>query len=383
MKKIAISKAEAKQIILDRQFNFPLTNNELNSTLKVIEHLGYIQIDTIAVIQRAHHHIFWSRNTDYQTSHIDQLIQNKSVFEYWSHAASYLPMKDFRYSLPKKNALKAGKEKHWHQKNKTLMNEVKRRIQTEGPLMAKDFKSEGANSSAWKSAPYKQALEMLFMEGDLMISERRNFHKVYDLTERVLPNSVDTSTPTDTEYAKYLTRRYLNNQGIAQLPEIGFLLKKNIKLILQETLHNMVEDGELSIIEIEGESYYTLTSTIDNLGNHKHSLKVKILSPFDNFLIQRQRIKALFEYDYLLECYLPQSKRKYGYFTLPILWHDNLVARIDCKVDRKKGILNVISLHLEENMNDQNAFHIDLMEELERFKVFNGCQEIVFLDKIN
>ena len=124
------------------------------ATLSAIEHLGYIQIDTISVIQRAHHHTLWNRNPRYNPSHLEQLLSEKKVFEYWSHAAAYLPMRDFRFSLHRKQALANGDENHWYERDGRLMNSVLKRITDEGPLMAKDFepdKKSEYKTGEWKS----------------------------------------------------------------------------------------------------------------------------------------------------------------------------------------------------------------------------------------
>ena len=169
------------------------TGSAAAATLSAIEHLGYIQIDTISAIERAHHHTLWNRNPRYKPSHLDQLLADKKVFEYWSHAASYLPMRDYRYSLPRKQAIKNGEQNHWYERDERLMKSILQRIDSEGPLMARDFENKGKKSGEWSSKPAKRALENLFMQGDLMVPYHRvNFQKVYHLTERVLPK---TRTP--------------------------------------------------------------------------------------------------------------------------------------------------------------------------------------------
>lgn len=136
-----ISIQQARKLILHSQRAIPLKKNgsSIDATLSVIEHLGYIQIDTISAIERAHHHTLWNRNPHYNYSHLDKLVSNKQVFEYWAHAAAYLPMKDYRYSLPRKKAIASGQEKHWHLRDENLMKSILNRIAKEGPLMAKDF----------------------------------------------------------------------------------------------------------------------------------------------------------------------------------------------------------------------------------------------------
>jgi len=246
----SLSIQQARKLVLLSQGLPPATQTgiAIGATLSAIEHLGYIQIDTISVIQRAHHHTLWNRNPRYKTSHLTKLIYQKQVFEYWSHAASYLPMRDYRYSLPRKQAIANGDQDHWYERDERLMKSVLKRIATEGPLMAKNLNHTGKKTSEWKSKPAKRALEYLFMQGELMVPCRVNFHKVYDLTERVLPKDTDTTLPNPEEYAHFLITRYLLANGLGQSAEITYLLK-NVKPLVSATLQEMVLRGDPSAPE--------------------------------------------------------------------------------------------------------------------------------------
>jgi len=347
------------------------------ATLAAIEHLSYIQIDTISVIERAHHHTLWNRNPRYQPAQLEQLVSSKQVFEYWSHAAAYLPMRDYRFSLYRKRAIRTGAQNHWHARDSGIMNMVRDRITVEGPLMARNFEHTGEKTGEWESKPAKQALESLFMQGDLMISRRDNFHKVYDLTERVLPAGVNQTPPTDEEYARFLIKRFLNANGIAMAGEFTYLLK-NIKSQLLKTLQQMLADGELKLIRVARTEYYVLPQSLALMDKPLARNTLKILSPFDNLLIQRKRVLALFDFDYQIECYVPASKRKFGYFVLPILWDGQLLARMDCKANRRTETLHILNLVIEPEMKKQEAFSLALIKELKSFMRFNGSREVIF-----
>ncbi|MEM7647038.1 MAG: crosslink repair DNA glycosylase YcaQ family protein, partial [Pseudomonadota bacterium] len=174
----SLSLKEAQKIILQSQL---LTGSRV-TPIQAIEHLGYVQIDTISVIERAHHHVMWTRCPEYQPEDLAQLVQDRKVFEYWSHAASYLPMKDYRFTLPMKKRFRS-QENSWFPKNPQLMKSVLKRIKEEGPLRSIDFKRERASKTNgwWDWKPTKKALERLFMEGKLEITRREGFQKVYDL----------------------------------------------------------------------------------------------------------------------------------------------------------------------------------------------------------
>jgi len=373
----SLSIQEAQKLVLLSQKVPPVrqTGNALNATLSAIEHLGYIQIDTISAIQRAHHHTLWNRNPLYQNSHLDQLLANKKVFEYWSHAAAYLPMRDYRYSLYRKQAILDGKDNHWYKRDEKLMKSVLKRIADEGPLMAKDFDFKGRKIGEWRTKPTKQALENLYMQGDLMISSRHNFHKVYDLTERVIPNNLDTTLPSQEEYVRFLILRYLQSNGLGQASEIAYLLK-NTKPLVNAALKDMLSNKEILQIEVGENNYYALPNSLELLNKPLSRSKLKILSPFDNLLIQRKRMKVLFNFDYLIECYVPEAKRQYGYFSLPILWDGKLVARMDCKAERKTSLLHINHLALESGLRKTDAFSIALSKELEAFMKFNDCKQV-------
>lgn len=372
-----ISPQQARKLVLLSQRLPPrkVAGNAIDATLSAIEYLGYIQIDTISAIQRAHHHTLWNRNPRYDNTHLDELVTDRKVFEYWSHAAAYLPMKDYRYSLPRKHAIAIGKEKHWFLRDEKLMKSIIKRIDNEGPLMAKDFESEGKTSKDWESKPVKQALGNLFMQGDIMIRGRQSFHKIYDLPERVLPDNIDISMPTEEEHYRFLILQFLRANGLGNASEICYLLK-NIKSKVSNTLKEMHVAGELIEIKVNEISYYALPSVLELLNKPLSKREAKILSPFDNLIIQRKRITSLFGFDYFLECYVPAAKRKFGYFVLPILWNGMLVARMDCKADRKTSVLHINSFVLESHLKKTSEFALAIGKEINNFIKFNHCHNI-------
>ena len=195
-------------------------------TAETIEGLGYVQIDTIAVVHRAHEHTLWCRQPDYDPRMLHQLLaHDRRVFEYWTHAASYVPMADYRYYVRRMRAVASGgRTRDWMKENRRTVADVRRRIREEGPLLAADFKEmeAGKRGPWWEGRkPSKIALECLFDTGELMIDERRNFQRVYDLAERVLPDSVDPTPPQPAEQARWAVRRALGNRGVATMVAWG------------------------------------------------------------------------------------------------------------------------------------------------------------------
>ena len=377
-----LSIREARKLALHSQR--VLTANRhgkaIDATCEVIDHLGYVQIDTISVIQRAHHHTLWVRNPRYRQEHIGQLMQQGRIFEYWSHAAAFLPIGDYRFTLPVKREFANGK-RWWYECDPEIKRRVLHRIAREGPLQSRDFKNPGAGRLAmWQWKPAKIALEQLFMEGRLMVVRREGFQKVYDLAERVLPAGVDTSMPDNREFPRHLILRYLQAHGYGGASEIAYL-RDGLKPAVRAELMALAENGEIVPLQITGKKpdqpLFALPDYADLVNKPLARSRVRILSPFDNLVIQRKRINALFDYDYQIECYVPQAKRKYGYFCLPILWDGNLVARMDCKADRTSGALIIRNIALEPRINRIDAFHASFAEALTGFMSFNHCDGLI------
>ncbi|MBK6876367.1 MAG: YcaQ family DNA glycosylase [Ignavibacteria bacterium] len=359
---------DARTLAIERQF--PSESSVKKSLLAIIERLGYVQIDTISIVERSHHHILWSRFPAYNQAMLDKMLEkDRSIFEYWSHAASYLPMKDYRFSLPRKISYTT-RHKDWRSSNKKLIRLILDRIRAEGPLSSREFdgKSTGA-SGWWNHKPAKAALEFLFHSGDLMVSARKNFAKLYDLPERVLPSSVITDIPGRTDFFKHLITRCIDAQGIVSDLEILHLQGKSDKDYLN-AVKELEEDGRIVSVSVEGLDnllFRTRESFLEKIRS-KSLVTTRILSPFDNTVIHRARLKRLFGFSYTLECYLPEEKRKFGYFCLPVLRGNGFIGMLDCKAHRKGGVLEVISAHpVGMHRNKFIEFAKDSLHELAQF----------------
>jgi hypothetical protein len=349
----------------------------VDATHRALEQLGYVQIDTISIVARAHHHTLWNRVPNYQSSHLDRLVRDHRAFEYWFHAAAYLPMRDYRFALPRMHALKNG-ERHWFPtKDRKLMRAVLDRVRDEGPLMARDFESpKGRNEGWWNWKPAKRALEQLYMQGDLMVSGRDGFQKVYDLAERVLPADIDATTPTTEEFAGYLLDTALRAHGFASPKEITYLRRgAAIRKALRARLDAGVADGTLVSISDNRTDYYTRPDLLERV-TPRTLARVRLLSPFDNAVIQRDRNLALHGYDYQIECYVPAPKRRFGYFCLPILYRDRFVGRVDCKAHRRTRRFDLLHLYIECEIRDRDQFAAAFAEAVHEFAAFNDCDAV-------
>jgi uncharacterized protein YcaQ len=348
------------------------------ATLRAIEQIGYVQIDTISVVERAHHHVLWSRVSNYKSQYLTELVAERQLFEYWSHAAAWLPMKDYRFSLPRMK--QANGDRNWFGDcDKKLIQQVLHRVQHEGALLARDFEdTRKGKKEWWDQKPAKRALEQLFMQGELMVTRREGFQKVYDLPERIIPDWVDTTEPTLEEYADYLIDNTIRAHGFATTKSMVYLRKgKPLRHAIDLRLQVKLEDGQVLKLELDNDNdIYVLPELLDRPAPRSNKF-VRILSPFDNAIIQRQRGQNIFQFNYQIECYLPAPKRQFGYFCLPILYGDQFVARADCKAHRKQGMFEIKSLHYEPEFLPNEDFTQAFSSAIDSFSKFNGCSDIV------
>jgi uncharacterized protein YcaQ len=388
-----VPKDIARKIVLENQL---LRGKKIpkgkKGVLRIFEHLGYVQIDTINVIERSHHIVLKTRCPDYKKNFL-HILQSKDrdIFEYWAHAASYIPMRDYRFYLSEierhRDPQKDARLSKWIAENKGLMKKVLNRIKKSGPLSTSDFKDFKSTKRGkwWGWTPVKMALEVLFWQGYLMITERRNFQRYYDLTERVLPVSVDKEKPTLDEEKRFFVRRALQAMGIASTQEINRYIGISGKL--NPWIKKMEREKEIEHIEIEGlkREYYCFPRTISDFKKLKQDRekKVLLLSPFDNSIIIRERVRDLFDFEYALECYVPKKKRKFGYFSLPILWDDRLVGMIDPKANRDTNTFIINNIKFIDEKILKEGFLRKFADSLTDLAHFNGCDNVEMSDKVD
>lgn len=345
---------------------------------KAINHLGYVQIDTISVVERAHHHVLHSRVPQFNPVMTNKMLVDGDIFEYWAHAAAFLPIADFRFSLPYKHAIKNGRT-HWNRSpDRALMSRLLRRIRSEGPIRSRDIETSTEKRAGWWDwKPAKKALEQLYMQGDLMVSDRTGFQKTYDLTERVLPDHVNTQMPSMDEFATHIVDQQLRCHGLASLKGLTYLrrnpaLRKAVKVLVNERL----AQGTLDQIKLSSGEVFIMEAGVLERPLPRLNNRMVILSPFDNSVIQRERLKSLFQYDYQIECYVPEAKRRYGYFCLPLLYRDEFVGRMDCKAHRKTGVLEIKSLYFEQHNFDEDQIVTAFVDVITKFCQFQECDTV-------
>jgi uncharacterized protein len=353
----------------------------VNAAQTAIEQLSYLQIDTISVVDRTHHHVLQNRVPNYRPALLHRLLTEKrSVFEYWFHAAAYLPMADYRYYLPVMRGYAAMRKV-----DRKLRAEIIAKIRDQGSIQARDFDNlAGRNRSGWWDwKPAKLAMEVMFLSGELMVRERQGFRKIYDLTENVLPPGVDTRGPGDAELGQFYVRAMLKALGIATARDIAYarqtvkhFSKIDIQPLIASAIEQMLAAGEIQAVNLNDELMYCAAKAFENLPVRVSRDRVRFLSPFDNLIINRRRLITIFNFDYQLECYIPESKRRYGYFTLPMLYGDTLIGRMDCKADRKRNVLLVHNIWLEDTTRITDALLSALRVGLYSYCRQLGCSEI-------
>jgi uncharacterized protein YcaQ len=309
------------------------------ATAAAVEHLGYVQIDTINVIERCHHHILWNRIPAYRRADLRQAQSvDKSIFEYWTHALSYVPAKDLRFFIP---AMKLHKREghRWFKEVKPAdVRKVMRLLKKDGALTIRDIDDDVLVEKvhAWASRkPSKRALQLAFYTGAVTISERNGMLKTYELIERHFGWDRPPKPAAPREITEYLLDRALRAQGLVSLDSICHLDAPS-KPSVRRLIEAMVRRHELVPIAIEGagkQEHWARPEALDPNGDALDL--VHILSPFDPLIIQRRRTHLFFGYEHRFEAYVPKEKRRFGYFALPVLVGDDIVAALDLKTDRK------------------------------------------------
>jgi len=343
------------------------------ATLAAVEHLGYVQIDTINVIERCHHHILYSRIPDYRRADLEQAQSvDKSVFEYWTHALSYVPTSKLKFFLPAMRRNRVSPESWFKNVKPADLKKLLTRIRADGPLSMRDFDDDVLvdKDHPWASRkPSKRVAELAFYRGELVVSARSGMLKTYELMDRHFGFAEPVKPATENQVTAYLLQRALLSQGIVSLDSICHLNAKS-KPAVRALIERLVKRKELVPVHLVAEAkspHWVAPDLLEAPPSPIESL-VHILSPFDPLIIQRKRTKLFFDYQHLFEAYLPAEKRQLGYFALPVLIGDQIVGAIDLKTDRAKKKLLVQKWTIFGGVGVEEQAMID--GELERFERF-------------
>ena len=337
-----LSKAQARHIWLRAQrldTAAPFGDGPA-ATAAAVEHLGYVQIDTINVIERSHHHILWNRIPEYRRADLRQAQSvDRSVFEYWTHALSYVPTRDMRFFIPAMRRHRREGHKWLSSVKPADLRKVLRLIRRDGALTIRDIDDDVLvdKEHLWASRkPSKRALQLAFYTGVLTISERNGMLKTYELMTRHFGWDKPPKGASAREATAYLLDRAVRAQGIVSLDSICHLDAPS-KPSVRRLIEARTRRKELVQVALEGagkQEHWALPETLENSGGESLEL-VHILSPFDPLIIQRKRTHLFFGYGHRFEAYVPKQKRVFGYFALPVLVGDDIVAALDLKTDRR------------------------------------------------
>ena len=381
---LRLSNRDARRLWLANQGLAPTPTGPADP-LATIRQLGFVQLDSIQVLARAHHHILWSRNQNYREPMLDRMLaKDRSVFEHFTHDASVLPVETYPYW-----------RRQFGRKEKTMGNAswfrgmpdakgraaIKERIAREGALSTMAFESQiEGPKEMWRRPPHKLALDFMWYTGELATCYRENFRKFYNLSERVIPAEHRETEVEDATALDWLCRQALDRLGFATPGDI----QRFWDAATSTEVRGWVANADLQPVEIQTATRDTLSLLAppdlpEKLAEAPPpTSRLRILSPFDPVVRDRDRLKKLFGFDYRIEIFVPAAKRKWGYYVYPLLEGDRFVGRIEAKADRAKSTLNVLNLWAEPGVRWTAARAAKLEAELERMGRFLGTTEIVW-----
>jgi hypothetical protein len=356
----------------------------------LIQRLGFVQVDTINVLARAHDLTLFSRLDGYQPDQLKQLLEGKrTLFEGFTHDASAIPIAFFQHWKPRFERDRVRIQEHaWWQHHfrgtdgAQVVQVVKARIEQEGPLKSSDFEHPEKRGPWWGWKPQKAALDFLWRSGELMIPGRDGFQKRYDLTERVLPNHHALPCPEPTEHVAWACATAAERLWVFTPKELADFWASIEATEAKVWCAAAVKAGSIVPVTVEGADgevrpAFAVADWEARLSKlPEPSDRTRLLCPFDPILRDRARALRRFGFDYRFEAFVPEPKRQYGYFVLPILEGDRLVGRLDPKLHRDRGLLEIKGLWWEPGIRSTKARKRGLDEALQRMAQFVGAEEI-------
>ena len=379
--RLRLSNREARRLWLEAQGLSATPTGPLDLG-QLIADLGFVQLDTIQVVARAHHHILWSRNQNYREPMLNRhMARDRGVFEHFTHDASVLPMAFYPMWQRQFRRLEAKVRKwEWHRGmlGPDGRNAIKDRIRDEGPLCTKAFdtKIEG-EKKMWARPPHKLALDYMWYAGELSTSHRENFTKFYDLSERVIPEDLRAQTLSDEAQVDWLCSNAMSRMAFGSHGDIqrfwAAVSNAEAKAWVKaapDLVPVEIETADGDVIDLHATP--DIEQRLDQLT--APTSRLRILNPFDPVARDRTRLKRLFGFDYTVEMFVPAAKRQWGYYVYPLLEGDRFVGRIEVKADRKAGTLNVLKLWAEPKVKWTEARATKLEAELARMMRFVGLE---------
>lgn len=356
---------------------------------QIVRQMHVLQIDTIHVVARSPYLVLWSRLGDYNPRWLEDLLTEGALFEYWSHAACFLPVEDYplyrRFMLNRMTWNEKGWQR-WLLEHDELVKKLLAHIRENGPVRSSDFqRTDGQKASWWNWKEEKTALEGLWLKGELMVKQRHNFQRIYDLRERVLPDWDDAQTPSLDAIHETFVLNTVKALGVTKAAWIADYFRMS-KKDAQAVIEKLAKRGEIQPVQVEGwnvPGYFhpDQRAAIEAAADGEiPTSRTTLLSPFDPLVWDRGRALDLFSFDYKIEVYTPAPKRKYGYFTLPILYNNRLIGRLDPKAHRKEGIFEVKAVHLEPGVMVDDALVAALKSTLKACAAWHKTPQVIVRD---
>ncbi|MEH7829340.1 winged helix-turn-helix domain-containing protein [Gemmobacter denitrificans] len=390
MAPVLLPNAQARAIFLDRHaLAEPPTGPASGPALAaLIDRIGFVQVDSINTVARAHHMILLARRQSYQPQALDRLLAGRALWEHWTHDASILPMALFphwRHRFARDRARLVQRWTGWqpdgfHHK----FDAVLQRIADHGPVTSAEVGEDEARSSGgwWDWHPSKAALEFLWRAGDLSITRREGFRKVYDLTERVIPETLRAAAPEEEESCDALCSAALDRLGFATSGEIAAYWAGVTPDEARDWVNAGLQTGQLIEVMVQGadgslRKHVCRPDTPDQ--QPQVCPRLRILSPFDPALRDRKRAERLFGFHYRIEVFVPEAQRRYGYYVFPVLEGDRIIGRIDTKTHRDEDVLRIRGFWPEPGQRLTKARMAKLDAELARMARFAGVARLDFL----
>jgi uncharacterized protein len=365
----------------------------------LVERIGFVQIDSIRTVERAHHHILFSRAGAYKPAWLDHHVEReRTLFENWTHDASIIPARFFPYWKPRFEA--AGKKimsgTWWRERigddPARMCAQVLDYVAENGPVMARELKAENpeppdgiepAASAWWGWHPSKAALVYLWRTGRLSVTRREGFQKVYDLTERVVPAEYREREPSRREFLDWTCTEALERVGFASHSEIAnyweAIRPATAKAWCEGPGRNTMRTIQVEGADGEAREHYARPDIAEVLDQAPAPpARVRFLSPFDPIIRDRKRAAWLFGFDFRIEIYVPATQRKYGYYVYPMLERDRLIGRIEIKNNREADCLDVIGLWLEPKIRMSKPRKARIEAELERWRRYVGLGRVAW-----
>ncbi|SCK13520.1 winged helix-turn-helix domain-containing protein [Vogesella sp. LIG4] len=385
---LSLPAARALHLAAQGMLTTPRRKAAKADVLAAIRRMALLQIDTISVVARSPYLVLFSRLGAYDPAWLDELLAEGALFEYWAHEACFVPREDYRllrHRMLNPAAMGWKFSVEWMKKHQADIEQLISHIRDNGPVRSRDFeRRSGKGNGWWDWKPEKRHLEVLFTSGRLMVRERQNFQRVYDIAERVLPEWNDAAhLPGDDEARLDMIRASCRALGLVKAGWVAdyYRLRRGNDAA---SLHALADAGELLPVRVDGLKgdffvHHSLQPQLTLAASEQLAASAcSVLSPFDPIVWDRKRASELWGFDYRIECYTPAPRRQYGYFVLPLLLRGRLAGRLDAKAHRAQGVFEVKALYLEPGVRLSQRLRDDIIKALQRVADWHGTPQLRF-----